>query len=102
MSLFDRFKEKVKSIGDGSGRIHIGDPRFDDWVMVHEFEDLETALAWRDVLREHGHEAELTSDWELDRFNRGDIQPPGSARPVVRGRRTRLRPRPGLRPDRWS
>lgn len=80
MGFLDRFKEKVKSIGDGSGRIHIGDPRFDEWEVVHEFEDLQTALAWRDVLREHGHEAELTSDWELDRFNRGDIQlqvPPG-------------------------
>lgn len=80
MSLFDRFKEKMKSIGDGSGRIHIGDPRFDEWEVVHEFEDLATALAWRDVLREHGQEAELTSDWELDRFDRGDIQlqvPPG-------------------------
>lgn len=80
MSLFDRFKEKLKSIGDGSGRIQIGDPRFDEWEVVHEFEDLATGLAWRDVLREHGLPAELTSDWELDRFNRGDIQlqvPPG-------------------------
>jgi len=80
MSLFDRFKQKVASIGDGSGRIQIADPRFDDWEVVHQFEDLETGLAWRDVLREHGIEAELTSDWELDRFNRGDINlqvPPG-------------------------
>lgn len=80
MSLFDRFKQKVKSIGDGSGRIHIGDPRFDDWEVVREFEDLETALAWRDVFREHGLDAELTSDWELDRYKRGDINlqvPPG-------------------------
>ncbi len=80
MSLFDRIKQKVTSLGDGSGRIHIGDPRFDDWEVVHEFEDLKTALAWRDVLREHGLEAELTSDWELDRTNRGEIQlqvPPG-------------------------
>lgn len=80
MSLFDRLKQKVKSIGDGSGRIHIGDPRFDDWEVVREFGDLETALAWRDALRERGIEAELTSDWELDRFNRGDINlqvPPG-------------------------
>ncbi|HRV59607.1 MAG: hypothetical protein KDB54_10275 [Solirubrobacterales bacterium] len=80
MSLFDRFKEKVKSIGDGSDRIQIGDPRFHDWETVHQFEDLATGLAWRDVLREHGIPAELTSDWELDRFNRGDIHlqvPPG-------------------------
>ncbi len=80
MGFLGRFKEKVKSIGDGSGRIHIADPRFDDWEVVREFGDLETALAWRDVLRENGQQAELTADWELDRFNRGDIQlqvPPG-------------------------
>lgn len=80
MSFFDRFKDKVKSIGDGSGKIHIGDPRFDDWESVREFEDLDTALAWRDILRENELPAELTSDWELDHFNRGDIHlqvPPG-------------------------
>ncbi len=80
MSFLDRAKRKLASIGDGSGRIHIGDPRFDNWEIVHEFGDLQTALAWRDVLREHGLEAELTSDWELDRYNRGDINlqvPPG-------------------------
>ncbi|MGK2954943.1 MAG: hypothetical protein ACSLFI_04640 [Solirubrobacterales bacterium] len=80
MSLFDRFRKKVATFGDGSDRIHIGDPRFDDWEVVHEFEDLQTGLAWVQVLRDHGLEAELTSDWELDRFKRGDIQlqvPPG-------------------------
>ena len=80
MSWFRRTKERIAKFGDGSGRIHIGDPRFDDWEVVHEFEDLATGLAWRDVLRERGLEAELTSDWELDRFNRGDINlqvPPG-------------------------
>jgi hypothetical protein len=73
MSWFRRAKERISKIGDGAGRIHIGDPRFDDWEVVHEFEDLATGLAWRDNLRERGLEAELTSDWELDRFNRGDI-----------------------------
>lgn len=80
MSFFDRFRDKVKSIGDGSGKIHIGDPRFDEWESVREFEDLDTALAWRDILRENGLPAELTSDWELDHFKRGDIHlqvPPG-------------------------
>lgn len=80
MSLFDRFKDRLKSIGDGSGRIHVDDPRFNEWETVREFEDLETALAWRDALRAAGQEAELTSDWELDRFRRGDIHlqvPPG-------------------------
>lgn len=80
MSWFRRAKDRISKFGDGAGRIHIGDPRFDDWEVVHQFEDLPTGLAWRDVLRERGLEAELTSDWELDRFNRGDINlqvPPG-------------------------
>jgi hypothetical protein len=81
VGFLDRAKRKLSTIGDGSGRIHIADPRFDEWVVVHEFSDLQTALAWRDVLRDHGLEAELTSDWELDRFKRGEINlqvPPGS------------------------
>jgi hypothetical protein len=80
MSLFDRIKARVAGIGDGSDRIHINDPRFDDWVVVREFEDLATGLAWLQALRDAGMEAVLTSDWELDRFKRGDIQlqvPPG-------------------------
>ncbi|MGA7397357.1 MAG: hypothetical protein WBW62_07930 [Solirubrobacterales bacterium] len=80
MSFFGRAKRKLASIGDGSGRIHIGDPRFDEWDVVEQFGDLATALAWRDVLRDRGIEAELTSDWPLDRFDRGDINlqvPPG-------------------------
>lgn len=53
--------------------MHVGDPRFDDWEMVRDFEDLETALAWRGHLAGAGIEAVLTSDWPLDRFGRGDI-----------------------------
>jgi len=72
-------KAKLATAGNGP-RLHVGDPRFDQWDTVREFGDLETALAWRDRLREAGFEAELTSDWELDRFRRGDIRlevPPG-------------------------
>ena len=53
--------------------IHVGDPTYDDWATVRDFEDLETALAFRDQLRDAGIKAVLTSDWELDRFRRGDI-----------------------------
>jgi hypothetical protein len=53
--------------------VHVGDPSYDDWAVVRDFEDLETALAFRDQLREAGIKAVLTSDWELDRFRRGDI-----------------------------
>ena len=53
--------------------VHVDDPTYDDWVVVRDFEDLETALAFRDQLRDAGLKAVLTSDWELDRFHRGDI-----------------------------
>ena len=61
-------------------RIHIGDPRFDGWEVVRDFEDLESALAWRQHLDEAGIECVLTSDWPLNRFDRGDVAllvPPG-------------------------
>ena len=51
----------------------MGDATYDEWVVVRDFEDLETALAFRDQLRDAGLKAVLTSDWELDRFRRGDI-----------------------------
>jgi hypothetical protein len=53
--------------------VHLGDPRFDDWEVVGDYEDLQTALAFRDGLRELGLAAELTSDYPLDEFARGDI-----------------------------
>jgi hypothetical protein len=58
----------------------VGDPRFDDWEVVADYEDLQTALAFRDGLRELRVDAELTADYPLDRFARGDIAlrvPPG-------------------------
>lgn len=54
--------------------IHIGDPRFDAWEVVREFGELETARAFAQQLEESGFQVALTSDWELDRFGRGDIQ----------------------------
>jgi hypothetical protein len=60
--------------------IHVDDARFDEWEVVRDFEDLESAKAWRQHLAEAGQEAVLTSDWPLDRFGRGDIAlrvPPG-------------------------
>lgn len=64
----------------GPGELHVGDARFDDWEVVRDFGDLETARAWRQHLAEAGLEAVITSDWPLDRFARGDIAlrvPPG-------------------------
>ena len=61
--------------------LHVGDPRFDEWEVVRDFEDLDTARAWHQNLVEQGiAEAALTADWPLDRFGRGDIAlrvPPG-------------------------
>jgi hypothetical protein len=57
----------------GGADIHVGDASYDDWSVVRDFEDLETALAFRDQLRGAGIKAVLTSDWKLDRFRRGDI-----------------------------
>jgi hypothetical protein len=54
-------------------QVHVGDPRFADWEVVRDFEDLATARAFRQQLAEAGLEAVLTSDWPLDRFDRGDI-----------------------------
>jgi len=53
--------------------VHVADATYDDWAVVRDFEDLETALAFRDSVRQAGMKAVLTSDWELDRFGRGDI-----------------------------
>ncbi len=62
--------------------VHVGDPRFDDWEVVRDFEDLDSARAWHQNLVEQGiAEAALTADWPLDRFGRGDIAlrvPPGT------------------------
>lgn len=51
----------------------IADPRFDDWEVVREFEDMDSARSWYQHLREAGIEAVLSSDWPLDRFGRGEI-----------------------------
>jgi hypothetical protein len=62
------------------GDLHVGDPRFDDWEVVHDFGDVATAGAWRQHLEESGVDAVITADWPLDRFGRGDIAlrvPPG-------------------------
>jgi hypothetical protein len=53
--------------------LRVGDPRFDDWEVVRDFEDLATARAWRRHLDEEGMEAVITADWPIDRFGRGDI-----------------------------
>lgn len=64
-------------------QLYVGDPRFDSWEIVRDFEDLKSAQSWRQHLEEVGIPAAIVSDYPLDRFDRGDIS-------VV------------VPPDRWS
>ena len=81
---------------DGTGELHVGDPRFDDWEVVRELEEIDAARAWCQHLTEAGVEAVITSDWPLDRFGRGDIMLQVPAGSLERGRGAAQRPR--LRP----
>jgi hypothetical protein len=54
-------------------KVSIGDPRFEAWETVSEFEDQATALAWRDQLRAMGLEASCVADHPVDRFGGGEI-----------------------------
>lgn len=79
MGLLERLTGLVRGTGP-AGEVWVGDPRFDDWEVVRDFEDLKSARAWHQHLEEVGIEAALTSDWPLDRSGRGDIAlrvPPG-------------------------
>jgi hypothetical protein len=65
---------------DGLGELKVGDPGYDDWDVVDDFAELETARAFRQSLSERGLDAVLTADWPLDQYGRGDIAlrvPPG-------------------------
>ena len=53
--------------------LQVGDPRYDVWEVVGDYEDLETAKAFAGHLSGLGITCVLTADWELDRFGRGDI-----------------------------
>jgi hypothetical protein len=78
MTWLERLRGKAG--GAREPELRVGDPRFDAWEVVRDFEDLDTARAWRRHLDEAGIEAAITSDWPLDRFRRGDIAlrvPPG-------------------------
>jgi hypothetical protein len=65
---------------DGLDELRVGDAAFDDWDIVADFGELETARAFRQALTDQGQEAVLTADWPPDRWGRGDIAlrvPPG-------------------------
>jgi hypothetical protein len=86
MGFADRMRRLGETFGaephpDGEAELHVGDASFDDWDVVRDFEELETARAFRQSLTERGVNAVLTADWPLDEYGRGDIAlrvPPGT------------------------
>jgi hypothetical protein len=68
---------RFPSFGKGSRakepEVAIGDPRLDGWETVSTFEERDTAVAWRDRLRELGVDAACVAEHQPDRFGRGDI-----------------------------
>jgi hypothetical protein len=58
---------------DGIAELQVGNPVYDGWPVVRDFEELDAARAWRQQLTELGLEAVLTADWEPDEHGRGDI-----------------------------
>jgi hypothetical protein len=80
MSWLRRRRGRGEQRAPGQGELQVGDPRFDDWEVVGDFDSIDTARAWRQHLEESGMEAVITADRPLDRFGRGDIAlrvPPG-------------------------
>ena len=86
MGLGDKLRDLLR-VGagslhpDGLAELHVGDASYDDWDVVRDFEDLETARAWRQQLTDAGLEAVITADHPLNEYGRGDIAlrvPPGS------------------------
>ena len=78
MGLRDRLSRIWSAAGgelhpDGLDELQVGDAAYDDWEVVRDFEDLETARAFRQSVTDRGMEAVLTSDWPLDEWGRGDI-----------------------------
>lgn len=66
-------RRKGRAPRAGRIELRVGDPAFDRWAVIADYEDLTTAMAFCQQLREAGYAAEITSDWPLDQFGRGDI-----------------------------
>lgn len=62
--------------------VYVNDPRFDGWDTVRAFDDVSTARAFEQQLKELGIDAVITADHPPDRHGRGDVYlcvPPGQA-----------------------
>jgi len=68
-----RFRRLRGLAGGKDADVAVGDPRLDGWETVSTFEERDTAVAWRDRLRELGVDAACVADRPLDRFGRGDV-----------------------------
>lgn len=74
MGLFSAWRNPFRSDRpDGIGEVFLDDPRFDPWEVVREFENLNTARAWRRQLEDAGIRAVVTADHAPDRFGGGDF-----------------------------
>ncbi len=77
MGFLDRFrgvgKELTEPHPDGVAELQVGDPTYDEWEVVRDFTELETARAWRQQLTDQGFEAVLTSDHPISDRGFGDI-----------------------------
>jgi len=69
------FRDRLRRLrGPGpAAELQVGDPRFDDWEIVREFDEIGAARSWREHLEEVGIEAAITCDHPPDRFGRGEI-----------------------------
>ena len=45
--------------------INVGDASYDDWEVVRDFDDLETARAWRQQLTDAGHDVSERTVWRI-------------------------------------
>ncbi len=74
MGLRDFFRDLSGDIHpDGVKELIVGDPAYDDWEVVRDFDDLEAGRAWRQALTDQGIEAVLTADYPVNEYGRGDI-----------------------------
>lgn len=69
MALFARLRRRPPADKEP----YVGDPRFDDWETVAEFEQLDLARAFAGRLTELGIPNALTADEPPDRHGRGDL-----------------------------
>ena len=85
MGLRDSLNRVFRAAGgephaDGIDELHVGDATYDDWDVIADYPELETARAFHQAVTDQGINAVLTADWPLDEYGRGDIAlrvPPG-------------------------